>query len=61
MNPAAWCLKNSTTTWVVLVLLAFMGLKTYFDLPRLEDPTSHPGGHHHHVFPGASHLKVESW
>ncbi len=38
MNIAAWCIQNNRTSLVVFALLAFLGLSTYLNIPRLEDP-----------------------
>jgi multidrug efflux pump subunit AcrB len=38
MNIAAWCIQNNRTSLVIFALLAFLGLTTYLNIPRLEDP-----------------------
>ncbi|WP_045222672.1 efflux RND transporter permease subunit [Desulfonatronum thioautotrophicum] len=38
MNLAAFCIQNNRTSLVILVLLAFLGVTTYLNIPRLEDP-----------------------
>ncbi len=38
MNPARWCVRNNRTSLVVLALLLFLGVSTYLNIPRLEDP-----------------------
>lgn len=38
MNLATWCIKNNRTSLVILTLLIFMGVSTYLQIPRLEDP-----------------------
>ena len=60
MNLAEWCLKNNRTTWVVLVLIALLGVQSFLNLPRLEDPDfTIRYAQVTTVFPGASPLKVE--
>jgi len=38
MNPAALCIRNNRTSLVLLLLLVFLGVSTYLDIPQLEDP-----------------------
>jgi len=38
MNIAEWSIRNSTITWVVALILAAVGMLSFNDLSRLEDP-----------------------
>ena len=60
MNPGKWSINNNITVMVILVLIIFSGISTYFSISRRENPeftirtamvTT--------VFPGASPKKVE--
>ncbi|MCB1213511.1 MAG: efflux RND transporter permease subunit, partial [Chlamydiia bacterium] len=60
-TPARWCIENQAITIVVILLIVFGGLYSYFYMPRMEDPEFTvrtavivtP-------FPGASSQRVES-
>ncbi|WP_309043563.1 efflux RND transporter permease subunit [Marinobacter sediminicola] len=38
MNIAAWSIKNSTITWIVVLVMVAMGYHSFNNLSRLEDP-----------------------
>ena len=38
MNIAEWSIRNSTVTWVIMVVLVVVGAMAFNGLSRLEDP-----------------------
>jgi len=38
MNIAEWSIKHSVITWVITIVVAIVGIMSFQELPRLEDP-----------------------
>ena len=36
--PSSWAINNSTTMYVVMALVLFLGIDAYFNMPREEYP-----------------------
>ncbi|MBI5768916.1 MAG: efflux RND transporter permease subunit [Verrucomicrobia bacterium] len=60
MNLTAFSLKNTRFTFVVFACIAALGLSSFLDIPRREDPLlTLPGSVVVVVFPGASATEIE--
>ena len=36
--PSSWAINNSTTMYVIMALVLFLGINSYFNMPREEYP-----------------------
>ena len=60
MNLTAFSLKHTRFTFVIFACIAALGLSSFLDIPRREDPLLNiPGASVVVIFPGASAIEIE--
>eukprot|EP01035_Chromulina_nebulosa_P054327 gene54327-74427_t len=60
MNLTAFSLKHTRFTFVIFACIAALGLSSFLDIPRREDPLLNiPGAIVVVIFPGASSIEIE--